>query len=118
MPGILASIVAGIEEIKGEHISILDLRTIENAVCDFFVVCSAQSSTQVKAIADSVEKVVREVNDERPWHVEGLMHADWVLLDYVHTVVHVFRTETRAFYDLESLWGDALPLTPHPTVEG
>ena len=112
LPGILASVVAGIEDIKGENIAILDLRSIENAVCDFFVVCSAQSSTQVKAIAESVEKVVREMNEERPWHVEGVTHAEWILIDYVHTVVHVFQTETRAFYDLESLWGDAQNLTP------
>lgn len=100
-------IVAGIEEIKGEGITVLDLRKIDNAVCDFFVIAHAQSTTQVKAITNSVEKMVFEALGEKPWHVEGLENAEWILMDYVNVVAHIFRPEARAFYDIESLWGDA-----------
>jgi ribosome-associated protein len=104
---LLKSIVRGIEELKGEEITILDLREIENSVCDFFVITEAQSSTQVKAISGSVEKQTKEERNEKPWHIEGLENAEWVLMDYVSIVVHVFRKEARKFYDIESLWGDA-----------
>ena len=104
---LVEQIVEGLEEIKGEGITVLDLRSIENSVCDFFVIANAQSGTQVRALGNSVEKVVFEKSKEKPWHVEGLENLEWVLMDYVSVVVHIFRTEARAFYDLESLWGDA-----------
>lgn len=104
---LVLKIVEGIEEVKGENITILDLRKIENSVCNFFVIADAQSSTQVKAISDSIEKMVREDLSDKPWHIEGRENANWILMDYVHVVAHVFRKEAREFYDIESLWGDA-----------
>lgn len=106
-PPLVLEIIEGITDIKGENISILDLRSLENAVCDFFVICTGNSNTQVNAISGSVEKRVREQLKEKPWHIEGADNAEWILMDYVSTVVHIFQPEPREFYDLESLWGDA-----------
>jgi ribosome-associated protein len=100
-------IVDGLEDVKGENITILDLRELENTVTDFFIIAEGNSNTQVNALADSVHKAVRENLDERPWHVEGKDNAEWVLMDYVNAVVHIFQKGIREFYDLESLWGDA-----------
>ncbi|QNR24936.1 ribosome silencing factor [Croceimicrobium hydrocarbonivorans] len=100
-------IVEGMDDLKASNITILDLRNIENSICSFFVIGEGNSNTQVKAISNSVEKRVRENLKDKPWHVEGLENAEWVLMDYVDTVVHIFQPETRKFYDLESLWGDA-----------
>ncbi len=104
---IVAEIIKGIEEVKGHEIQILDLREIENTVCDYFVICSGTSNTQVNAIVNSVQKLVSKSLKEKPWHVEGSDNAEWVLLDYVHVVVHVFQKHIREFYDIEGLWGDA-----------
>lgn len=104
---LIDSIVDGITDIKGENITILNLTNLENSVCDFFVICEGNSNTQVSAIANSVEKKVRETTGDKPWHIEGLENAEWVLLDYVGVAVHVFQKHVRAFYDLDSLWGDA-----------
>ncbi len=104
---IVAEIIKGIEEVKGQEIQILDLREIENTVCDYFVICSGTSNTQVNAIVNSVQKLVSKSLKEKPWHVEGSDNAEWVLLDYVHVVVHVFQKHIREFYDIEGLWGDA-----------
>jgi ribosome-associated protein len=104
---LVLNIIEGVEEVKGENITVLDLREIENSVCNFFVIADAQSTTQVKAISDSVEKIVRENLQDKPWHVEGKENAEWILMDYVNVVVHIFRKEARKFYDIESLWGDA-----------
>lgn len=101
------AIVFGILEKKGKNVVILDLRQLKEAVADWFIVCEGDSSTQVRAIADSVSEEVKKVLGERPWHVEGSENAQWVLLDYVNTVVHVFQPATRAFYGLENLWSDA-----------
>lgn len=100
-------IIEGMEDLKAKKITVLDMQNIENSICSFFVICEGGSNTQVKAISDSVEKRVRENLEDKPWHVEGLDNAEWILMDYVDTVVHVFQPQTRAFYDLESLWGDA-----------
>lgn len=100
-------IVDGIEDKKGEQIVIMDLTNIDNSVCDYFIVCQANSDTQVAAIARSVEDKVREVLREKPWHIEGKSNAEWVLLDYVDSVVHIFRKDVREFYAIEELWGDA-----------
>ena len=107
---LITEIVRGIEEIKGQDIEILDLREIENTVCDYFVICNGTSNTQVNAIVNSVQKTVSKAIQEKPWHVEGSNNAEWVLLDYVHVVVHVFQKQIREFYNIEGLWGDATSL--------
>lgn len=104
---LITQILSGIEEVKGKDITILDLREIENTVCDYFVVCNGTSNTQVSAIVNSIQKIVGKQGQEKPWHVEGLDNSEWVLMDYVNVVVHVFQKHIREFYDIESLWGDA-----------
>ena len=107
---LITEIVRGIGEIKGQDIEILDLREIENTACDYFVICNGTSNTQVNAIVNSVQKTVSKAIQEKPWHVEGSNNAEWVLLDYVHVVVHVFQKQIREFYNIEGLWGDATSL--------
>ena len=104
---LLANIIKGIEDVKGNDIDILDLRELENTVCDYFVVCNGNSNTQVNAIVNSVQKSVSKELKEKPWHVEGTENGEWVLMDYVHIVVHVFQKHIREYYNIESLWGDA-----------
>lgn len=101
------AIVHGIQEKKGNDIVRLDLRNIHSSVADFFVICHAASSTQVKAIADSIEKEVFKATKQDPFRKEGLQNAEWILIDYLDVVVHVFRTDKREFYRMEDLWGDA-----------
>lgn len=100
-------IVHGMQEKKAKDIVSLDLRNISSSVSDFFVVCHADSSTQVKAIADSVEDEMMKAFGEEPWHKEGFQNSEWILLDFVSVVVHIFRTEKREHYGVEDLWGDA-----------
>lgn len=90
---------------KGEDVKILDIRKLTN-ISDYFVIASASSDTQVKAIADFISKETKKI-DERPWHNEGMTNMNWVLLDFVDVVVHIFLTESRKFYNLEGLWADA-----------
>ena len=104
---LLETIIEGIQEVKGIDTSILDLKNIETAVCKYFVICSGTSNTHVSSIADSVKKIVSKDIQEKPWNIEGLNTSEWVLLDYSDIVVHVFQEETREFYRLEDLWGDA-----------
>ena len=104
---LISIVINGIEEVKGEDIQLLDLREIENTVCDYFIICSGNSNTQVKAISNSVQKLVGKQGQEKAWHVEGESVAEWILMDYVNLVVHIFQKDTRAFYDIEGLWGDA-----------
>ncbi|OGS69819.1 MAG: ribosome silencing factor [Flavobacteria bacterium RIFCSPLOWO2_12_FULL_31_7] len=104
---LLASIIKGIEDLKGLDIDILDLRGIDNSVCDYFVICNGNSNTQVNAIVGSVQKVVSKELKDKPWHVEGADVGEWVLMDYVSIVVHVFQKHIREYYNIESLWGDA-----------
>jgi ribosome-associated protein len=104
---LIAVIIKGIDDVKGENIQLLDLRDIENTVCDYFIICSGNSNTQVKAISGSVQKVVSKEIKDKPWHVEGEINAEWVLMDYVNVVVHIFQKQVRDYYDIESLWGDA-----------
>lgn len=104
---LITLIVAGIEEVKGLNINLLDLREIENTVCDYFVVCNGTSNTHVNAIVSSIQKTVSKSIKDKPWHVEGADNSEWVLMDYVNVVVHVFQKHTREFYDIEGLWGDA-----------
>lgn len=104
---LLANIIKGIEEVKGNDIDILDLRDIDTAVCDYFVICNGSSNTQVNAIVNSVQKIVSKELKDKPWHVEGTDNAEWVLMDYVSIVVHVFQKQIREYYNIEGLWGDA-----------
>jgi ribosome-associated protein len=104
---LISTILSGIEDVKGKAINILDLRAIENTVCDYFIICEGTSNTQVNAIVNSVQKKVSKELKDHPWHVEGTDNAEWVLLDYVNVVVHVFQKHIRDYYDIESLWGDA-----------
>jgi ribosome-associated protein len=104
---LLVNIIKGIEEVKGNDIDILDLREIDNTVCDYFIICNGNSNTQVNAIVNSVQKTVSKELKDKPWHVEGSDNAEWVLMDYVDIVVHVFQKHVREFYNIEGLWGDA-----------
>tara|TARA_R110002051_G_scaffold49428_3_gene96511 strand:- start:2997 stop:3374 length:378 start_codon:yes stop_codon:yes gene_type:complete len=104
---LITSILFGIEEVKGNHINILDLREIENTVCDYFIICDGTSNTHVNAIVNSIQKTVSKGLKDKPWHVEGSDNSEWVLMDYVNVVVHVFQKQTREYYDIEGLWGDA-----------
>jgi ribosome-associated protein len=104
---LLESVIKGIFEKKGENVIKIDLRKLENRITDFFVICHAQSGTQVSAICDSVEDTVLKKVKEKPFHIEGLDNCFWVLLDYGNVIVHVFIEEYRSFYSLESLWADA-----------
>jgi len=101
-------IVKGIQEKKGTNIVILDLKGIGNAIADYFIICTGTSDTQVDAIAESVDKEVVEAAAEKPWHREGFQNKEWILLDYVNVVVHIFKSDVRSFYGLEELWGDAV----------
>jgi ribosome-associated protein len=105
---LITVILSGIEDVKGQNISILDLREIENTVCDYFIICEGTSNTQVNAIVNSVQKKVSKETKDKPWHIEGSDNAEWVLMDYVNVVVHVFQKHIREYYDIESLWGDAI----------
>ncbi len=104
---LIALIIQGVEEVKGHNINLLDLREIENTVCDYFIVCNGTSNTHVNAIVGSIQKTVSKAIKDKPWHVEGEDNAEWVLMDYVNVVVHVFQKQIREFYDIEGLWGDA-----------
>ncbi len=101
------AIVHGLQEVKGNDIVELNLEKIPNAICSRFVICHGDSSTQVEALANSVEKEVKEQLNEKPLHREGVNNAEWIILDYFNVVVHVFQKATREFYDLEKLWADA-----------
>ena len=100
------SIIKGILEKKGHEVVWIDLSQVENAICDSFVICHGDSNTQVNAIAESVEKETTEQLSLRPYSVEGMGNAEWVLLDYGETVVHVFQKPFRTRFQLEDLWGD------------
>ena len=104
---LITTIIGGIEEVKGKEITILDLREIENTVCDYFIICEGTSNTQVNAIVSSIQKQVSKTLKDKPWHIEGTENAEWILMDYVNVVVHVFQKHIREYYDIESLWGDA-----------
>ncbi|MEM0931719.1 MAG: ribosome silencing factor [Bacteroidota bacterium] len=104
---LIALILHGIEEVKGVDINLLDLREIENTVCDYFVICNGTSNTHVNAIVSSIQKTVSKAIQDKPWHIEGSENAEWILMDYVNVVVHVFQKHIREFYDIEGLWGDA-----------
>ena len=105
---IIKTIIQAILDKKGEHIISLDLRKIPEASADFFIVCEATSTTQIKAISDHIEDQVRLLCGELPYKHEGKQAAQWVLIDYVNAVVHVMHPESRKFYQLEEMWSDAV----------
>ncbi|MDR0660173.1 MAG: ribosome silencing factor [Prevotellaceae bacterium] len=105
--GLLDVIVEAMFEKKAENIISLDLSSLDNSVCKYFVICNADSTTQVSAIAENVEDRTRERLGERVWRKDGFENSLWVVLDYGDIVVHVFQTECRNFYRLENLWADA-----------
>ena len=105
---LITTIISGIEDVKGKEIILLDLREIENTVCDYFIICEGTSNTQVNAIVSSIQKQVSKTTKDKPWHIEGTDNAEWILMDYVNVFVHVFQKHIREYYDIESLWGDAI----------
>lgn len=109
---IFKAIIKAIQDKKGENIVSLDLKKIPEAVADFFVICEATSSTQIRAIGESIEDHVKKQCGEIPYKHEGYQHLQWVLIDYVNIVVHIMQPETRKFYKLEEMWSDAV-LTEH-----
>ena len=104
---LLDAIVAGLEEKKAKNITVMDLKNTGNAVADYFVIADADSRTHVEAIADSVEEVVVKKNGEKAFHIEGHRVGEWIIIDYINIVVHVFQKEIRDYYSLESLLADA-----------
>jgi len=100
-------IVKGMQEKKATDIVVMDLRKVKNAVADFFVICSGNSDKQLDAISDSIDQEVYKTLKENPWHTEGKNNKEWMLLDYINVVAHVFKKDKRTFFKLESLWGDA-----------
>lgn len=105
---LVAEIVNGLQEKKGKKIVSLDLRKIDSAITDVFVLCTGDSNTHVNALAGSVEEEVRKALKDKPWHIEGTSNGEWVLLDYVNVVVHIFQAEVREHYNIEGLWADAV----------
>jgi ribosome-associated protein len=101
------AVVEGILEIKGKNISVMNLQSINNRVCDYFIICQADSNTQVNAIAESIQEMVRKTTGDKPYRSEGFENSEWILIDYVTVVVHIFQSHIRDFYNLESLWADA-----------
>jgi len=109
---IFKTIINAIQQKKGEQVVSLDLRKIPEAVADFFIICQATSTTQVKAIADSIEDMVKKNCDELPYKHEGQHSSQWVLIDYVNIVIHIMQPDVRKFYRLEEMWSDGA-LTEH-----
>lgn len=103
---IIKTIIAAIQDKKGNNIISLDLRKINEAVADFFIICEAGNQPQIRAIAENIEKQVKEKCNENPYHHEGFNTLQWVLIDYVNVVVHVMTPDTRKFYKLEEMWSD------------
>ena len=104
---LLEVIIEGMQELKAKNIVVMDLRAINSSVADYFVIATGTSSTQVEGICNSVEKFTEDLLEESPRRIEGKRNAKWILMDYFNIIVHIFDEETRAFYSLEQLWGDA-----------
>jgi len=99
-------IIEGIKEKKGKEIISINLTALDNAVCRYFIICHGDSNTQVSAIAQWVEKFIEETMNEKVWRKQGFENSQWILLDYIDIVVHIFQKEYRDFYNLEGLWAD------------
>ena len=104
---LVKAIIDSIKQHKGKEVVSLDLRKIETAVCDFFIICHGTSNTHIASIAENVRKDISKQMKEKPWHTEGEANKEWVLMDYFNVVVHIFNKEKRDFYKLENLWADA-----------
>jgi ribosome-associated protein len=104
---LISKIIFGIEDVKGIDLNIMDLTGIANTVCRYFIICTGTSNTHVTAIVNSIRKNVSKQLKEKPFSIEGNENQEWVLIDYVDVVVHIFQREIREYYDIENLWGDA-----------
>lgn len=104
---LVEGVIKGMQEKKGHEIVCLDLSKINQTVCDYFIICHGDSHRQVQALAESIAEQVWKLSGEKPWHREGIQNAEWVLLDYISVVAHVFLKDLRGFYNLEGLWADA-----------
>ena len=104
---LITNIISGIDDVKGIDINLFDLRDIDNMASSYFIICTGRSNTHVNAIVSSVKKKVSKVLKEKPYNFEGNNNCEWVLLDYVNVVVHVFQKKIREYYNIEGLWGDA-----------
>ena len=113
---LVKNIIEGIQEKKGKNISVIDLQNLGGSVCDFFVICEGNTPTQVSALAESVEAMVKKNTHESPIRVQGLQRAEWVGIDYGSVIVHIFLPELRSFYNLEHLWEDA-PIKQIPNLD-
>ncbi len=109
------SLAKTLDEKKGEDIKVLETANL-TTLADYFVICTAASTTQIKALADACEKTMKELGEE-PHHIEGHRGGIWVLLDFSSVVVHLFMEEARQFYDLERLWSDATPVDLSETLK-
>ncbi|WP_185869908.1 ribosome silencing factor [Blattabacterium cuenoti] len=94
--------------VKGEDISILNLKNRDNFICDYFVICNGSSHNQVYAISQSIKKIIIRKLKKKPWHIEGLKNREWILVDYISIVVHIFQKKIRLHYDIENLWNQNL----------
>ena len=111
--GLQDLIIDSISDIKGKNIVLLNLKDIDDAPADYFIVCEGDSTTQVRAIASNIERRLKEERKLNAPHVEGIQHAKWICMDYFDVIVHIFHPETRRFYDLEQLWSDAEKVEYH-----
>jgi ribosome-associated protein len=100
-------VVEGMKEKKAQDIVTMDLRAVENSIADYFIICTGNSDTQIDAICNSIEETVHKNIKIHPWHLEGKQNKEWILLDYVEVVAHIFRTDRREYYAIEELWADA-----------
>lgn len=105
--GMVDLVVKGMQEKKATGIAIVDMQGIKNSIADYFIICNGNSGNQVDAIADSVEEEIFKVTNQNPWHKEGKENKEWILIDYIDVIAHIFQQEKREFYGLEDLWGDA-----------
>ena len=110
------TIVKGIQEKKGQDITVVDLRDLDGAIAQYFIICQGNTPTQVEAITDSIAETARTELQEKPTHVIGLELAHWVAMDYTDVIVHVFVPDMRQFYDIENLWQDAM-ITNIPNLD-
>lgn len=113
---LIEKITEGIQEKKGKQIVIVDLTEIEDTICKYFVICQGNSPSQVLAIVDSIKEHVRKETGTKAYAIDGLRNAQWVAMDYIDVIVHVFLPEVRIFYNLEHLWSDA-QLTHIPDLD-
>lgn len=104
---LLKYIIEGMQEKKANNITVLDLQSIENSFCNYFVICEAESRPQLQAITESIEEFTNKKLSIKPHHTEGIQNAEWILIDYLTIVVHIFRSDIRSYYKIEELWADA-----------